>query len=106
MLPSASPAPQNRPAKPHSKSDTPLGIRQIAAASDKQAAITQLTERKDTLEKALEDALRENRRLLAEARRRRQIETEYDNEKALTAHLALVIEAVRGTQPPTQTSRV
>jgi hypothetical protein len=96
---SGPPPPQSRLAKPHSKSDTPLGIRQLAAASDKQVMIGRLTERKDTLEKALEDALRENRRLLAEARRKRQIEAEYDDEKALTAHLAIVIEAVQGSPP-------
>jgi uncharacterized protein YyaL (SSP411 family) len=59
-----------------------------------------LTEQKDTLEKALEDAVRENQRLLAEARRKRQIEAEYDDEKVLTAHLALIIEAVHGSPPP------
>jgi hypothetical protein len=83
-----------KPAKPHSKSDTPRGIQKVISPPDPSTK-TRLTERKDHLEKALDALLKENRRLLAEARKKRQIEAQSEDEKSLTTMLTIITDAAR-----------
>jgi hypothetical protein len=84
---------QSKIAKSHSKSDTSHSLQTVVAASDREDRVQILTERIDVLEKALDSALQENKRLLAELKQKRKIEEKLEDEKSLTAVLTLITEA-------------
>lgn len=61
---------------------------------ERQRKVRELVERKDLLAKALHDALEQNQRLLKEAKRRRSIEKQCEEEKSLTEMLSIITQAV------------
>ena len=78
-----------------SKSDTSSFSSHHLTKAERERKIRELVEHKELLEKALNDALDQNRRLLNEARRRQSLEKQYEDEKDLTAMLTIITEAVK-----------
>ena len=63
--------------------------------AEREREIQNLVRDQRLLEKALAEALDENRRLHREAKRRRSLERQYEDEKDLTAMLTIITEAVK-----------
>jgi hypothetical protein len=86
---------QSRLAKHHSKSDTPQALQAVVASAKRTEDVRRLEKRRDLLEEALGNALQENKRLLDELRRKRQIEERLKDEQSLAAVLTIITEAVK-----------
>ena len=66
----------------------------LYSPGERQRKVRELVERKDLLAKALRDALEQNQRLLKEAKRRRSMEKQCEEERSLTEMLSIISEAV------------
>ena len=69
---------------------------------DEKERVPKLVEHKEMLEKALQEALEENKRLLHEAKRRQGLERQYEDEKDLQVLLTIIIDAVKASGMQTQ----
>lgn len=69
--------------------------REMCSTENRAEMVQELTMRKDLLEKALADALDENRKLLKEAKRLQAIEKQYDKEVSLSKMLTIITEAAK-----------
>ena len=80
---------------PRSKSEAAAFVASSRSQAEREREIQNLARDQKLLEKALTGALDENRRLHREAKRRRSLERQYEDEKDLTAMLTIITEAVR-----------
>ena len=81
--------------KPRRKFETSPFMASEMSQAEREREIQNLVRDQRLLEKALAEALDENRRLHREAKRRRSLERQYEDEKDLTAMLTIITEAVK-----------